>query len=81
MKIKTPKEIFIDKNIQLHQIHKLPLSNRLQTVTELAVTQTSVKVIDAYPENSKLFFAQRIFEHSVIQNHCITNRCELRIAV
>ena len=29
------------------------------------------------PKVAKLIFAQRIFEHSVIQNHCIAIRCEL----
>ena len=42
----------------------------------------SQKVIDAYPESSKAdFFAQIIFYHSVIQNHCIAIHCGLQIAV
>ena len=33
------------------------------------------KVINVYPESSKAdFFAQRLFEHSVIQNHFIAIR-------
>ena len=68
--------VFILTLLNVDQIHCIFLK---------AVAQTSVsrkKVIDAYPESSKAdFFAQRIFDHSVIQNHYIAICCELRIPV